>query len=106
MSTKGHVVRIVAQPGRRDELISILQPMFPQVEKEPGTLLYLLHVSTDHPDEVWVYERFADETAFIEHNASATHTAVVAQLRSGICAPGTCSYYMDLVAAKGLPEAP
>jgi quinol monooxygenase YgiN len=105
MTGKGQVVRIVAQSGRRDELLAILEPMSAQVAREPGTVMYLVHVSTDHPDEVWVYGRFTDEAAFAAHRDSDTHVAVVAGLRSGICAPGTQSRFVDVVSAKGLPDA-
>ena len=34
--TNGHVAKFVLEPGKRDEALKILRPMFDQVEKEPG----------------------------------------------------------------------
>ncbi|MEV8548032.1 antibiotic biosynthesis monooxygenase family protein [Streptomyces sp. NPDC051572] len=105
MPTKGHLARLVARPGGRDELVAALQPMFAQVEKEPGTLLYLMHISTEEPDVVWMYERFADEAAFEAHAVSPIHSEVTKWLHE-LCLPGTEAYRVDLIAEKGLPAAP
>ena len=75
-AVKGHLANLVAEPGRCDELIAALQPMFGQVEKEPGTLLCLMHVSSEDPDVVWMCERFAEEVAFETHAVSPVHAEV------------------------------
>jgi quinol monooxygenase YgiN len=104
MSTHGHVVRFRARPGRRDELIEALRPMFEEVKKEPGTLLYLMHVSQNEPDAVWFYERYADAAAFEVHRTSATHDAVLAALKPLIAEPPEI-HWLDLLASKGLPRS-
>ncbi|TXL78137.1 antibiotic biosynthesis monooxygenase [Vineibacter terrae] len=103
MATHGHVVRFVARPGKRDELVAILKPMFNEVEKEPGTLLYLMHLSDNEPDVVWFYERYQDKAAFEIHRTSATHDAVLASLKPVLAAPPEI-HWLSLVAGKGLPS--
>jgi quinol monooxygenase YgiN len=80
------IARMVAKPGRRDELIAALEPVFPKAEREPGTELYVMLVNartlensgngdadtevvvTDHPDEVWFFELYDDERAVKAHD--------------------------------------
>jgi quinol monooxygenase YgiN len=71
-----------------DELIAALQPTFAQVKNEPGTLLYLMHISREDPDVVWLCERFADEQAFEVHSVPSVHTDVTTRLHE-LCAAGT-----------------
>jgi autoinducer 2-degrading protein len=40
------------------------------VDKEPGTLLYVLHRSKDDPDLFWVSELYANEDASADHSTS------------------------------------
>ena len=76
--------------------------MFGQVEKEPGTLLCLMHGSSEDPDVVWMCECFADEVAF-ERAVSLVHAEVTKRLRE-LCVAGTEAYRLGLVAGKGLPR--
>jgi quinol monooxygenase YgiN len=55
--------RVKAKQGKAGELIAAFRPVFEQVEKEPGTLLYVLHRSKDDPDLFWVSELYADDDA-------------------------------------------
>lgn len=59
--------RMVALPGRRAELLSALQPLIASGHQETGTVTYLAHESTDHPDVLWFYARFSDEGALRDH---------------------------------------
>ncbi|AHK36133.1 hypothetical protein Pd630_LPD16174 (plasmid) [Rhodococcus opacus PD630] len=92
----------MVQSGRRDEAIKILRPMFDQVRNEPGTLLYLMHVSRDEPDVIWFYERYADESAFAAHTESAVHHSVVEQLMPLLVGDPEATF-LELLAEKGLP---
>jgi (4S)-4-hydroxy-5-phosphonooxypentane-2,3-dione isomerase len=78
MPQVGLVARFKAKPGKAEELIAgAFRPLLEQVEKEPGTLLYLLHRSTDDPDLFWFYELYADDEAVDAHRGSATMAAVM-----------------------------
>jgi (4S)-4-hydroxy-5-phosphonooxypentane-2,3-dione isomerase len=56
--------------GKGDELIAAFQPLFEQVEKEPGTLLYVMNRAKDDPDVFWFTELYADDDAFAAHSGS------------------------------------
>jgi quinol monooxygenase YgiN len=62
--------RVKAKEGRAEELIAAFRPVFEQVEKEPGTLVYVLHRSKDDPGLFWVSELYADDDAFAAHSGS------------------------------------
>lgn len=102
MPTHGHVVRFRAHPGKRDAVIEALRPMFEEVKKEPGTLLYLMHLSKNEPDALWFYERYVDEAAFEVHRTSATHDAVLEALKPLVEWPPEI-HWLDLLHSKGLP---
>jgi autoinducer 2-degrading protein len=72
--------RFTSKAGRADELIATFRPVFEQVEREPGTLLYLLHRSRDNPELFWVSELYADEAAFAAHAASDAMAAATPRL--------------------------
>jgi len=74
------------------------------VKKEPGTLLYLMHVSQTEQDDDWLYERYVDAAACEVHRCSAMHGAVVAALNPLIAEPAEI-HWLDLLASKGLPQA-
>jgi quinol monooxygenase YgiN len=54
--------------------------VFEQVEKEPGTLLYVLHRSRDDPGLFWVSELYADDDAFAAHSGSDAMAAATPTL--------------------------
>lgn len=56
--------------GKGDELIAAFQSLFDQVEKEPGTLLYVMNRAKDDPDVFWFSELYVDDDAFATHSGS------------------------------------
>jgi hypothetical protein len=64
-----------------------------------------LHVSSEDPDVVWRYERFAAEPVFETHAVSPVHAEVTERLHE-LCVAGTEAHRLGLVAGKGLPVAP
>lgn len=63
-------VKLQAQPGKREELLAALQPLFDAVGAESGTLVYAAHVSDDEPDVVRFYELYESEDALALHGTS------------------------------------
>jgi quinol monooxygenase YgiN len=61
--------RIVAQPGRGDELAAILHEAAAGLDRNPDCLLYIVGRALDDPDSVWVTEAWTDRAA---HDASLT----------------------------------
>ena len=82
--------RVTAKEGKAEELIAAFRPVFEQVEKEPGTLVYALHRSRDDPGLFWVCELYADDDAFAAHRGSdAMAAAAPASPQAGPLAPAS-----------------
>lgn len=62
--------KITAAPGKRDAFIQAAQPCIAATRKEDGCLLYELYASTEHPDKVMYFERWASREALDKHLAS------------------------------------
>jgi quinol monooxygenase YgiN len=59
----GRYVRMVAQEGRGGALADTLLRVADGMRDAPGCELYLINVSADEADTVWVTEVWADEAA-------------------------------------------
>jgi quinol monooxygenase YgiN len=93
--------RVKAKDGKADELIAAFRPVFEQVEKEPGTLLYVLHRSQDDPGLFWVSEIYADDAAFAAHRDSDAMAAVTPAMGELIAEAELL--IGEPLSAKGLP---
>jgi quinol monooxygenase YgiN len=92
-----------AQPGRREELLAILQELVATAEREePGTFVYTFHTVDDDPDLVISYELFADDAALAVHRDSAAVARVLPQLRA-ITLPGSVKRLVPAI-GKGLAQ--
>ena len=87
--------------GKGDELIAAFQPLFEQVEKEPGTLLYVMNRAKDDPDVFWFSELYADDDAFAAHSSSDAMAKAMPTL--GPLIAESELLLGDPVSAKGLP---
>jgi quinol monooxygenase YgiN len=56
--------------GKGEELIAAFQSLFEHVQKERGTLLYVMNRAKDDPDVFWFSELYADDDAFAAHSGS------------------------------------
>ena len=72
MSKVAAIAKLSAQPGKRDELAKGLQVMLDQVEREAGTLVYILHTDNAEADTLWFYELYTEQSALDEHMSSET----------------------------------
>ena len=95
------LARFKAKEGKAEELIAAFGPVFEQAEKEPGTLLYVLHRSKDDPDLFWVSELYANEDAFAAHSKSDAMAAATPTL-AGLIAEAEV-IIGEPVSAKGVP---
>ena len=73
----GLIGRILAQPGKRDELAAILVPVDGGM---PGCLSYIVAEDPEVPDALWVTEVWADRDA---HRVSLQLPAVQAAIAKG-----------------------
>jgi quinol monooxygenase YgiN len=76
MSNVAVIAKINAQPGKRDELVQVLQGALDTAQAEEGTLVYLLHADTADPDVLWMYEVYADDAALGAHTSSDAFKAL------------------------------
>src|SRR5262245_16577588 len=82
-----YVVRMTAQPGKRDELLAGLRELVDGVTRdEPGALVYSFHTIDDDPDGLLSFEIFEDEAALEAHQRGQAVAAAgpkLAQLLAG-----------------------
>jgi quinol monooxygenase YgiN len=62
--------RLTAKPGRRDELLAVLDELSASTRAEPGNEMFVVHPARDVPDVVLGYEVFADDQAVADHRAT------------------------------------
>ena len=70
MSTIAVIAKITAQPGKRADVVAGMASFLPQVESEPGTLVYTLLEDQADADVIWVYEEYADQASLDAHGSS------------------------------------
>ncbi|MDZ7734108.1 MAG: antibiotic biosynthesis monooxygenase [Acidimicrobiia bacterium] len=68
MSKTTVIVKLTAAEGKRDEVAEALGRMFPQVESEDGTELYVLHEDAGDPNVLWMYGFYTDGDALQAHS--------------------------------------
>ena len=102
MSKFGMLIQFTAKPGQRDALAEHLSSLMPVVAAEPGTELYVVSVSPDDPDAVWLIEAYSSPQALEAHNANPP--VVAAKARTGELLAGPPKAFPHLpLAGKGLP---
>jgi quinol monooxygenase YgiN len=62
--------RLTAKPGRRQELLDVLEELAVSTRAEPGNEQFVVHAARDEPDVVLGYERFTDDAAIEAHRAT------------------------------------
>src|SRR5438034_7798356 len=64
------IATLKAAEGKADELEKVLQGMFAQVDKEPGTIIYALSKKDDEPGTFVFFELYTDGDAVQAHSTS------------------------------------
>ena len=64
------IATIAAAEGKEAELQAALLAHFPEINAEPGTLVYALHRRTDDPGTFVFYELYQDRQAATLHSQS------------------------------------
>jgi quinol monooxygenase YgiN len=70
MSHVAVIAKIAALPGKRADLIGVMQAGLATAESEPGTLQYVLHEDANDPDLIWFYEVYESQEALVAHGSS------------------------------------
>jgi quinol monooxygenase YgiN len=101
MSRFGLYGKLIAQPGRRDELVAILLEAAAGMPEVPGCDLYIINLSPTEPDAIWVTEVWQSRE---DHAASLTRADVQALIGRGrpLIAGGERIEVVP-VGGKGLP---
>ena len=100
MSHVAIVARVTVREGKADDYVAAFASLLEQAEREPGTLLYAVHRSTDDPNVFWTTEVYADDAAFAAHSASDVHAAAAPVFTELIAAADVM--VGETVMAKGL----
>jgi quinol monooxygenase YgiN len=84
----GGLVKLIAKPGRKDELLEFLQWDADVASRdEPGTLRFDVWQVPDEPDALFLYEAYTDEAAFDAHKANKPFQRLVAEVVPTILEP-------------------
>lgn len=78
---------VVAQPGKREQVLDAARIAFATVEEEPGTLLFSIHVSDEEPETVRFFELYEDADAKAAHSASEAVATLIGALGGLVAAP-------------------
>jgi len=97
-------VKMVFQPGRRDEGVEILSSMLPQVEGEPGTLIYSFHLDAGDENTVWIFELYTDGDALAAHGGSDAIKDMFGRIGPLFAEPPTMVMATPAGGNKGLPS--
>lgn len=102
MSNVAVFVKIPCQPGKRDDVVAAIAPMWEQVQKEPGTLNYGLFVSDSEPDAVRFFELYEDQTALDAHMQSDAMKSLFGALAELVAGPPEMVFATAVPGAKNL----
>jgi quinol monooxygenase YgiN len=97
-------VKMVFQPGTRDEAVEILSSMLPQVETEPGTLVYSFHLDSGDENTVWIFELYTDGDALAAHGGSEAIAAMFGKIGGLFAEPPIMTVTIPVGGNKGLPS--
>ena len=93
-------VKMVAHPGKRDDLVGALREMFPTVGGEDGTLIYSVHVDKADDTAVWIYELYESDDALATHGGSDAMKSLLGAL-AGLVAEAPMLVFTTPTDAKG-----
>lgn len=84
--------RLVASPGRGDELLAVLEDLAAATREEPGNAVFVVHATRDDSDVVLGYEVFVDDDAVTAHRATDAVRVAQERLADVLAEPPTITY--------------
>ena len=84
--------RLIARPGRRNELLDAFAPFLDAVADEPGTEVFVMHTARDDADIVLFYEVYRDDAALAAHRDSDAVRDLVPRLGDLLAGPPEITY--------------
>ena len=98
-SPVGLIARLVALPGRRDELLQAVAGSVDAATREPLTLTYSVHADLGDDDSVWIYAVYPDWEAAEVHRNGENHEEIQARVGPLLAQPPE-AHRISVTAAK------
>lgn len=73
-------LKLVANPGQRDELLGALRDALPAAQEEEGTEIYSFHLDRSDDNAVWIFELYTNDDALAAHSSSDALKTLLAAL--------------------------
>jgi quinol monooxygenase YgiN len=89
-----------ALPGKEAQLELVLKTMIPDVQHEPGALLYALHRATATPGSFLFFERYQDQAALDVHAAKPYLAAMMAKTEGLLAQAPVLAHYEEVAAIQ------
>jgi quinol monooxygenase YgiN len=102
MSKIALIAKLTAAEGKRAELVTALEKIFPAVEQEPGTEIYVLNEDAGDENVVWFYELYSDNDAFAAHGSSDAMKEMMGALGGGLLGGAPEMHMVTPVRGKGV----
>jgi quinol monooxygenase YgiN len=96
------IAKLTAADGKRDDLVAVLEKIFPHVENESGTEAYILHEDAGDANVVWFYELYTDNDALAAHGSSDGMKEMMGGLGGGLLGAKPEMYLLTPKRAKGV----
>lgn len=100
MANVAGLIPFKAKPGQGDQVARLISAARPHVEKEPGTLTWLVLRSNADPDMVFLVDVFADAASRDAHMAGAAAKQIMDTVPAHLREPLEV-HPSDLVIRKG-----
>lgn len=89
-----------AKKGQEKALEAATSAMIPQVQNEPGALVYALHRAADNPGRFFFYEKYADQAAVDFHMATPYLKELLQKVEGLLAEPPDIEFYEEITAVK------
>jgi quinol monooxygenase YgiN len=101
MSKIAVIAKIVAKPGKRDEVAKVMGSLVDPVGDEAGTEIYAMHEDLGNPDVLWFYELYTDGDALSVHGTSEALASSFGKISDSVAEKPEI-ILLNPVTAKGL----
>lgn len=105
MTTPAGVITFKAKTGQGEEVARLISAALPHVEREAGTLTWLVLRSNADPDEVFLVDLFAD-AASREAHMNGEAAKLIFSTVPELLAARPAIHPADLLARKDAPSGP
>lgn len=95
------IAKLTAADGKREDLATALEKIFPAVEQEGGTELYILNEDQQDANVIWFYELYSDNDALATHGGSDAMKEMGAGL-AGLLGGAPEMHFLQPRRAKGV----